>query len=159
VSVFSSKPPYFCSAFLAKGWLEPPPWLVWGWSNHPHGQWDGSAMGVVRPPPKDKKKKKKKKGFGLLGVAGPPQGPVGGQSHPFQPVWVAEATPGPWRWSDHPKSQNPLFLSFFFFFFFFGLLGVAGPPPRALGWLRPPPMTGRGWPKPPLGPWGWSGHP
>jgi hypothetical protein len=36
---------------------------------------------------------------------------------------------------------------------------VAGPPPRAWGWLRPPPTTGRWCPKPPLGPRGWSGHP
>jgi hypothetical protein len=36
------------------------------------------AKEVVRPPPKGKKKKKKKKrGFGLLGVAGPPLRPVG----------------------------------------------------------------------------------
>jgi hypothetical protein len=38
-------------------------------------------------------------------------------------------------------------------------LGVAGPPPRAWRWPKPPPTAGRGCPKPPPGPRGWSGHP
>jgi hypothetical protein len=33
-------------------------------------------------------------------------------------------------------------------------LGVAGPPPRAWGWLRTSPTGRRGWPKPPPGPRG-----
>jgi hypothetical protein len=38
-------------------------------------------------------------------------------------------------------------------------LGVAGPPPRAWGWLRTPPAGRRWWLRPPPCPWGWSGHP
>jgi hypothetical protein len=61
---------------LAKGWLEPPPRLVWGWPDHPLGQGGGSA--TPKGPKKKKKKKKKKKrekmvkmGFELLEVARP----------------------------------------------------------------------------------------
>jgi hypothetical protein len=38
-------------------------------------------------------------------------------------------------------------------------LGVAGPPPRAWGWLRTPPAGRRWWLRPPPCPRGWSGHP
>jgi hypothetical protein len=41
----------------------------------------------------------------------------------------------------------------------FGLLGVAGPPLRTWGWIRPPQKADLGWPNPPPGPWGWSDHP
>jgi hypothetical protein len=41
----------------------------------------------------------------------------------------------------------------------FGLLGVAGPPLRAWGWIRPPPTAGLGVVEPPPWPKGWSGNP
>jgi hypothetical protein len=99
-------------------------------------------------PPKNKKKKKKKKGE--IGVAGatPYRLYGGGRSHP-RPLGVVR----PPRKAKKKKKKNEKNG--------FGILGVAGPPPRAWGWLRTPPTGRRGWPKPPLalGPWGWSGHP
>jgi hypothetical protein len=41
-----------------RGWLQPPLWPVWGWSNHPNAQGGGSAT-----PKRPKKKKKKKNGL------------------------------------------------------------------------------------------------
>jgi hypothetical protein len=37
--------------------------------------------------------------------------------------------------------------------------GLAGPPPRTRGWIRPPQKAGLGWTNLPPGPWGWFGHP
>jgi hypothetical protein len=92
--------------FLAKGWLEPPPRLIWGWSNHPHGQRGGSAT------PKCPKKTKKKR-EGNRGVAWP----RGGSGHPIFGQGVAGATPTadlgvveppPWPrgWSSHPQKPK-----------------------------------------------------
>jgi hypothetical protein len=86
------------------------------------------------------------------GVAGPPHfWPRGGFGHPIRPngsldKWVCDFR----GWSGHPerpkkkkkkKGKNG-----------FRILGVARPPPRAWGWLQPPPTGRRGWPKPPPGP-------
>jgi hypothetical protein len=96
---------------------------------------------------KKKKKKKKKKGeIGVAGatpcpkngVAGPPHfWPRGGRPPHTGRMGVAEATPGLWGWSGHPerpkkKKKNEKNG--------FGILGVAGPPPRAWGWLRSHPL-------------------
>jgi hypothetical protein len=92
------------------------------------------AKRVVRPPPKGQKTKNKKRGFGLFGVAGPPQGPRvasgffffffflgllgvagqplghgGGRTTPKSTVGVAGAT---------PDFLIFLFFSFFLNFFF-----------------------------------------
>jgi hypothetical protein len=61
--------------FLAKGWLEPPPRPVWGWSNHPYGKRGNPAT------PKGQKQKKQKKVFGFWG-----------------------GCLGPWGWSQKPKT-------------------------------------------------------
>jgi hypothetical protein len=59
-----------------RGWLEPPPRPVWGWSNHPHGQGGGPAT------PKSPKKKTKN-GFWPFG---------GGRTTP-KDLGVDSATP------------------------------------------------------------------
>jgi hypothetical protein len=144
---------------------------LWGWPDHPLGPGGGfghplpavgggfghlHALGGGPATPKGPKKKKKgKNGFWPLGVAGPPPRawrwpkppPTAGRGCPKPP-------PGPRGWSGHPQRPKRI-LSFFF-----GPFGVAGPPPRAWGWLRPPHTDRWGWLEPP--PWpkmGWSGHP
>jgi hypothetical protein len=68
---------------------------------------------------------------------------------PDRPIWVAEATPWPlgvvWLppMAQKKKKKNHW------------LLEVAGPPPMAMGWLRPPRSADLGRPKPPHGHWGW----
>jgi hypothetical protein len=68
---------------------------------------------------------------------------------------VAKATPGLWGWSGHPKRPKKKKRGGNGFW----PLGVAGPPPRAWGWLRTPPAGRRWWLRPPPCPRGWSGHP
>jgi hypothetical protein len=117
---------------------------------------------------KFKKKKGKKKGeIGVAGatpcpkngVAGPPHfWPRGGRTTPYRPYGGGRSHPRPLGVVRPPrkakkkrkkkKEKNG-----------FGILEVAGPPPRAWGWLRTPPTGRRGWPKPPPRAWGWSGHP
>jgi hypothetical protein len=69
------------------------------------------------------------------GVAGPPHfWPRGGRPPHTGRMGVAEATPGLWGWSGHPerpkKKKNEKNG--------FGILRVAGPPPRAWRWPKPP---------------------
>jgi hypothetical protein len=105
---------------------------LWGWSGHPKGQ--------------KKKKKNGKMCFGLWGWPDHPLGPGGGFGTPPSGR-RGGFTPGPRRWSGHPKGQNPFF-RFFFFFFFFGLSGWPDHPQRPTAGSATP------WPK-----MGWSGHP
>jgi hypothetical protein len=114
-----------------------------GWPDHPKGLGGGSAT------PKGQKKKRKKDramGLGFWGWLDHPQGPGGGFGHPLPAVGGgqshAQALEG---WSGHPQRPNP----FFPFFFFFWPFGVAGPPPKAWGWPKPPPY----------GRYGVAGHP
>jgi hypothetical protein len=95
---------------------------------------------------KKKEIKKKKREIGVASAT--PYRPYGGgRSHP-RPLGVVRPPRKATKKKKKKKRKNG-----------FGILGVAGPPPRAWGWLQPPPTTGRWWLKPPLGPWGWSGHP
>jgi hypothetical protein len=137
------------------GVVEPPPWPR-GWSGHPQ-------------KPKKKKKKKKRLGLGLLGVAGPPPRAWGWiwPPHFWPRGWLEPPPPpppglgvdstNPYGRSEDPmakgvvrpppkaqkkkKKKKPRMG--------FGLLGVAGPPPRAWGWIRPPHFWPRGWLEPP----------
>jgi hypothetical protein len=86
--------------------------------------------------------------FGQGGGSNHPQRSVwGGRSHP-QALRGGPATPKGPKKKKKKKRKNA-----------FWPLGVAGPPPRAWGWLRTPPAGRRWWLRPPPCPWGWSGHP
>jgi hypothetical protein len=104
---------------------------------------------------KKKKRRRRRRRRGDRGVAGAtPCQEMGWPDHPIFGQGVTE--PAVWGWPKPPqafgggpatpkgqkkkkkKRKNG-----------FEILGVAGPPPRAWGWLRPTP-----WPK-----MGWSGHP
>jgi hypothetical protein len=100
-------------------------------------------LGVVRPPRKPPRKKKKNEmGLCRWGWPDHPQRPGCGRRGWPKPPQALGGGPAT------PNGTNPFR---FFFFFFLVAFGVAGPPPKAWGWLRPP-HTGRmGWPKPPLG--------
>jgi hypothetical protein len=111
-----------------------------GWSGHPiFGQ------GVASATPKGHQEKKKKKTKWVCAVGGgrtTPKALGGGPATPYDHTQALGGGPAT------PNGTNP-FLFFFFFFFSWWPFGVAGPPPKAWGWLRPP-HTGRmGWPKPP----------
>jgi hypothetical protein len=116
----------------------------------------------IKKKKKKKKKKKEKSGWlepPLAQKMGWPDHPIFGQGvagHPIPAVWGWPKPPqafggGPATPKGQKKKKNKKNG--------FGILGVAGPPPRAWGWLRTPPTGRRGWLRPPLGPWGWSGHP
>jgi hypothetical protein len=111
---------------------------LWGWSGHPKGQ--------------KKKKKHGKMCFGLWGWPDHPLGPGGGFRTP--PTGRRGGfTPGPRRWSGHPKD-----FSVFFFFFFLAFRG-GRTTPKGLRPVRPPlgqkwggpatPFLGKGWLQPP----------
>jgi hypothetical protein len=131
-----------------------------GWPDHPlFGQGVASAtpygrsgvaeatpkpLGVVRPPRKPPRKKKKKNEMGLCRWGWPdhPQGPGVASATPYDHTQALRGGPAT------PNGTKPFR---FFFFFFLVAFGVAGPPPKAWGWLRPPQTDRMGWPKPPLG--------
>jgi hypothetical protein len=79
------------------------------------------AKGVVRPPSKGEKRKKKVLVF--WGWLDHPQGPGVASATLYGRCScgrrVAEATPGPWRWSGHPQKTKTH--SFFLFLAFWGL--------------------------------------
>jgi hypothetical protein len=123
--------------FWPRGGFGHPIRSVWGGRSHPQGFW-GWFTHPQRPP-----KKKKRNGFGggrttprAWGWLQPPHTDCRGWPKP--PI-------GPWGWFGHLQTH------LVFFFFFFWPFGVAGPPPKAWGWLRAPHTSRMGWPKPPLG--------
>jgi hypothetical protein len=123
--------------FLAKGWLRPPHTAGMGWPKPSPGLWGWSG----HPESHQEKKKKNEMGLCRWGWPDHPQGPGMASATPYDHTQALRGGPAT------PNGTN----QFRFFFLFLVAFGVAGPPPKAWGWLRPP-HTGRmGWPKPPLG--------